>query len=197
MWRADACARCSSAWLRLAAHRTPRARENTAPSSSRGGMLISTLNWPSSVWKSASAIASSTAALPIAGSPASSVRLSSISSPNERRSASKRDSREHPREHVEAGAHLLAVALPVLAAEDLRGDFLSHALSVPRAALVHTRRSRISLGQRGRPGLRLRVRRGARTPDYAAPAAAVRESVPRPARGARDTPAGRASTGSS
>ena len=55
-------------------------------------MLISTLNCPSSVWKSSSAIASSAAAFFIAGSPESSVRFSSISSPIERCSASKRDS---------------------------------------------------------------------------------------------------------
>ena len=56
-------------------------------------MLISTLNWPSSVTNASSAIRSSTSAFAIAGSPASSVRLSSISSPIERFSASKRDSR--------------------------------------------------------------------------------------------------------
>ena len=66
---------------------------NTSPSSSRGGTLISMLNWPISVWKSASAIASSARAFARAGSPASSVRFSSISRPNERRSESKRDSR--------------------------------------------------------------------------------------------------------
>ena len=66
--------------------------ENTVPSSLRGGMLISMLNCASSVWKSSSAISSSTCWLAIAGSPVSSVRLSSISSPIERRSGSKRDS---------------------------------------------------------------------------------------------------------
>ena len=65
---------------------------NTSPSSMRGGTLISMLNWPISVWKSASAIASSARAFTSAGSPASSVRFSSISSPNERRSESKRAS---------------------------------------------------------------------------------------------------------
>ena len=39
---------------------------------------------------------------------------------------------EHSREHVEAGAHLLAVALAVLAREDGGGYFLPHALSLPR-----------------------------------------------------------------
>src|SRR4029079_14829667 len=33
---------------------------------------------------------------------------------------------EHAREDVEAAAHLLAIALPVLAAEDLRFDLLAH-----------------------------------------------------------------------
>ena len=65
---------------------------NTSPSSIRGGTLISMLNWPISVWKSASAIASSARAFTRAGSPASSVRFSSISRPNERRSDSNRDS---------------------------------------------------------------------------------------------------------
>ena len=75
----------SSAWLRLA--RVSRSKpENTPPLSSRGAKLISTLNCPSSVWKLGSAIASSTEALTSAGSPASSVRLSSISRPKDCRS---------------------------------------------------------------------------------------------------------------
>ena len=82
----------SSAALRLS-RTCCSSSENTSPVSSRGGMLISTLNWPSSVTNASSAIRSSTSALAIAGSPASSVRLSSISSPIERFSASKRDSR--------------------------------------------------------------------------------------------------------
>ena len=46
-----------------------------------GATLISMLNWPSSVWKSGSAMASRTSAFFRAGSPASSMRLSSISRP--------------------------------------------------------------------------------------------------------------------
>jgi hypothetical protein len=65
---------------------------STRPPNRRGDTLISTLNWLSSVWKSGSAIASRAAALTSAGSPASSVRLSSISSPNERTSGSNRAS---------------------------------------------------------------------------------------------------------
>ena len=59
----------------------------------RGGTLISMLNWPSSVWKAGSAMASSASAFFIAGSPFSSTRLNSISSPVIGRSDSKRDSR--------------------------------------------------------------------------------------------------------
>ena len=81
----------SSALLRLPRTDSSSSR-STGPPSSRGAMLISTLNCPSSVWKSGSAIDSSTAAFAIAGSPASSVRFSSISRPNERRSGWKRDS---------------------------------------------------------------------------------------------------------
>src|SRR5215207_6800921 len=55
-------------------------------------MLISMLNCASSVWKSSSAISSSTCWFANAGSPVSSVRLSSISSPIERRSGSNRAS---------------------------------------------------------------------------------------------------------
>ena len=55
-------------------------------------MLISMLNCASSVWKSGSAIRPSTFSLTIAGSPTLSVRLSSISRPMLRRSASNRDS---------------------------------------------------------------------------------------------------------
>jgi hypothetical protein len=82
----------SSASLRLPRMRAS-SRLNTSPSSSCGGMLISMLNCPSSVTKSSSPIFSSTSAFAIAGSPASSVRLSSISSPIDRLSASKRASR--------------------------------------------------------------------------------------------------------
>src|SRR6266496_4243920 len=66
----------------------------TRPSgpSSRGGSLISMLNWPSSVWKSGSAIAASTSSFFIAGSPASSTRFSSTSRPDMGRSVSKADS---------------------------------------------------------------------------------------------------------
>ncbi len=67
--------------------------EKTSASSSLGGMLISTLNCPSSVTNAGSAIRASTCSFAIAGWPASSVRFSSISSPIERRSESKRDSR--------------------------------------------------------------------------------------------------------
>ena len=65
---------------------------NTVGANWRGAMLISMLNCPSSVWKSGSAIASSTAALASAGRPSSSVRLSSISRPNDPRAGSKRSS---------------------------------------------------------------------------------------------------------
>src|SRR4029453_9384309 len=83
---------CSSALFRLA--RSVRSRSAfSSPASRRGGTLISTLNWPSSVWKSGSAMALSTSALRIAGSHFSSMRLSSISMPVSGRSNSKRASR--------------------------------------------------------------------------------------------------------
>ncbi len=78
---------CSSAWLRLA-RTAVSSSENVALSRIRGAMLISTLNCPSSVWKSGSETSSSTCALAIAGSPVTSVRLSSISRPTERGSRS-------------------------------------------------------------------------------------------------------------
>ena len=81
----------SSAWLRLA-RTSLSSSPNTPPSSVRGGMLISMLNWASSVCQAGSAIISSTCWLASAGSPASSVMLSSISSPIERRSPSNRAS---------------------------------------------------------------------------------------------------------
>ena len=58
-----------------------------------GATLISMLNWPSSVWKSGSAMASRTSAFFRAGSPASSMRLSSISRPVIGSSVSKAASR--------------------------------------------------------------------------------------------------------
>ena len=88
------------------------------------------LNCASSVWKSSSAISSSTCVLASAGSPVSSVRLSSISSPIERRSGSNARLREHPREHVEAELDLVAVALAVLAGEGGVGDLVAHGASL-------------------------------------------------------------------
>ena len=73
----------SSASLRLARASRSSSREHAALEQPRR-TLISMLNCPSSVWNAGSAIASSAAALISAGSPASSVRLSSISSPNDR-----------------------------------------------------------------------------------------------------------------
>ncbi len=64
-----------------------------SPARLRGATLISRLNWPSSVTKSGSAIASSASAFFIAGSQCSSTRLSSTSSPVIGRSKSKRASR--------------------------------------------------------------------------------------------------------
>ena len=54
---------------------------NASPASSRGGTLISRLNWPTSVAQAGSAIASSASALPIEGMPEASTRFSSISWP--------------------------------------------------------------------------------------------------------------------
>ena len=82
----------SSASLRL----RRRLSSNVPSPSSRsfaGGTLISMLNWPSSVWKSGSAIASSASAFFSAGSPASSTRLSSTSMPVIGSSVSKAASR--------------------------------------------------------------------------------------------------------
>ena len=71
---------CFSASLRL----SRRVSSNVVSPPSRslaGGTLISMLNWPSSVTKLGSAIASSASAFFSAGSPSSSTRLSSTSSP--------------------------------------------------------------------------------------------------------------------
>ena len=70
----------ASASLRL----RRRLASNVASPPSRslaGGTLISMLNWPSSVWNAGSAIAASASAFFSAGSPCSSTRLSSTSSP--------------------------------------------------------------------------------------------------------------------
>jgi hypothetical protein len=83
------------------------------------------LNWPSSVWMSGSAIASSTSALRIVGSPTSSTRLSSTSSPVIGRSMSKRA--QHALEYVEAAPHLLPVPGAVRPSELRCLDLLAHA----------------------------------------------------------------------
>ncbi len=69
-----------SASLRL--RRRVSSKVDSPPSRSfAGGTLISMLNWPSSVTKSGSAIASRASAFFSAGSPFSSTRFSSTSSP--------------------------------------------------------------------------------------------------------------------
>ena len=91
MW-APTSADFASASLRL----RRRLSSNVVSPPSRsfaGGTLISMLNWPSSVWKSGSAIASSASAFFSAGSPASSTRLSSTSNPVIGSSVSKAASR--------------------------------------------------------------------------------------------------------
>lgn len=91
MW-APTCADFASASLRL----RRRVSSNVVSPLSRifaGGTLISMLNWPSSVWKSGWAIASSASAFFSAGSPLSSTRLSSTSSPVIGSSVSNRASR--------------------------------------------------------------------------------------------------------
>ena len=105
-------------------------RRGRPRAASAGGTLISMLNWPSSVWNAGSAIASSTSAFFSAGSPASSTRLSSISSPVIGSSVSKRSSLQHPREHVEAAVDLLAVAGAVGPRELLCVDVLSHGVTL-------------------------------------------------------------------
>ena len=82
----------SSARFRLS--RISFSRSATAsPASSRGGTLISRLNCPSSVAQAGSAMASSTSALRMDGSPWPSTRFSSISTPTCAGSPSNRCSR--------------------------------------------------------------------------------------------------------
>ena len=91
MW-APTSADLESASLRLS--RRDSSKVVSPPSRSlAGGTLISTLNCPSSVWNSGFAIAASASAFFSAGSPASSIRLSSTSRPVIGSSVSKRASR--------------------------------------------------------------------------------------------------------
>ena len=120
----------SSAWLRLR-RISVSSSVKTERSSSLGGMLISTLNCASSVWKAASAIASRTGALH-EGRVARVVGQVQLDLEPERALLGiEARLPEHAREHVEAGAHLRAVALPVLTAEYPGGDFLSHVPRLP------------------------------------------------------------------
>ena len=141
MWSPSLRAR-SSAWLRLS-RICPSNSDRTPPSSMRGAMLISMLNWPSSVTKSGSAMRSSTRSVRerrIAGL-VGEVELDLEAD----RAAVGVEARlgEHPREDVEAAAHLLAIALAVLAAEDLRFDLLAHeARSLPVIGPTHAKRLR-------------------------------------------------------
>ena len=117
----------SSAALRLA-RTCVSSSVNTGPASSRGGMLISTLNCASSVVKSESAIASSTAGVEQRRVARLVGQVELDLEPHRAPLGVEARLREHAREDVEARAHLLAVALAVLAAEDRGGDVFAHGL---------------------------------------------------------------------
>ncbi len=78
----------ASAWFRLA-RSSSSSSSALSPDSGRGETLSSMLYCPSSVWKSGSAMTSSTVALAIAGAKSASTRLSSISRPVSGLSTSK------------------------------------------------------------------------------------------------------------
>ena len=100
-------------------------------------MLISTLNCASSVVKSLSAIASSTVGVEQRRVARLVGQVELDLEPHRAPLGVEARLREHAREHVEARAHLLAVALPVLAAEDRGGDVLAHVeRNVPGLARV-------------------------------------------------------------
>ena len=115
----------SSASFRLA--RASRSRsENTSPSSSRGGTLISTLNWPSSVWKAGIGDRLERGGVDqrrVAGV-VGQVELDLEAE----RAPLRMEARlgEHPGEHVQTRPDLQSVALAVLAAEGPGGDLLAH-----------------------------------------------------------------------
>ena len=67
----------------------------------------------------------------MAGEKSASTRLSSISSPVSGRSNSKLAVGEHPLEHVEALAHLLAVPLALLAGVPDAGHLVTHERTQP------------------------------------------------------------------
>ena len=75
------------------------------------------LNWPSSVWKSGSAIASSASAFFSAGSPRVVDEVELDLEPGHRVVGVEARLAQHPGEHVEAAAHLLAVPRAVGAGE--------------------------------------------------------------------------------
>ena len=130
----------SSARFRLA-RTAVSSSEKTVPPSSRGGMLISRLNWPISVWKSGSAIASSAAAL-ASDQVARLVRQVELDLQAGRVGIEPRLS-EHPREDVQARAHLQPMLLAILPAEDPGGDLLATNSSVPAGRFLRSRRRRL------------------------------------------------------
>ena len=128
MW-APTSAALASASLRLA--RMPSSNSLKPRSlSCLGGTLISRLNWPSSVWKSGSAIASSASAFFSAGSPTLVDEVELDLQPGHRVVGVEARLAQHPREHVEAAAHLLAVPRAVLAGELLLRHLFAHARSL-------------------------------------------------------------------
>ena len=104
---------------------------NPPSASRRGATLISMLNWPSSVWNDGSAIAASTSALRIAGSHVVVDEVELDLQPGHRPLEVEPRLGQHPGEHVQARADLLAVPLAVLAGELLASTSAPMALSWP------------------------------------------------------------------
>ena len=126
---APTSAALASASLRLA--RTPSSNSVKPRSlSCLGGTLISRLNWPSSVWKSGSAIASSASRVLQRRVTELVDEVELDLQPGHRGVRVEARLAQHPREHVEAAPHLLAVARPVLAGELLLCHLFAHGRSL-------------------------------------------------------------------
>ena len=106
------------------------------------------LNCPSSVTNASSAIRSRTSAFAIAGSPAVVGEVELDLQPDRALLGVEPRLAQHPREHVEVALDLVAVALAVLAGEELRrGDVLAHGAERTRPPTTPPNRAEFDVDQ--------------------------------------------------
>ncbi len=117
-----------SAWFRMA-RTLASSCVNASPASCRGATLISRLNWPSSLAQLGSEIAASTWVLRIGRQRGLVDQVQLDLQAELRRLVLEAGLTQHPGQHVQAHAHLLAVRTPVLLGDRDGWDIPAHLTS--------------------------------------------------------------------